>query len=271
MEYLSFRHARQHFAVPIESVRFIAAESALTPTQVATGKGQQFDMLEFEGQACIILSLARLLNQPSERSKSRDLLALLQAREQDHINWLNTLKNCLQHGGSFDLARDPHQCKFGQWYDHFQTEDNQLQHVLRSFDEPHKRIHALADQLLTLRDNDQAEEALQILNNQGSNTLQRLRDLFAEVSAMVRSSIRPTVIMLQSSEQQTLGLRVDDVGEVFSCSAAQLEKEQQDYMPPFARGWLKGIRIGGNEVTIMEINPARLLSSTAINEGQMLA
>ena len=134
-----------------------------------------------------------------------------------------------------------------------------------------QRIHALADQLLTLRDNDQAEEALQILNNQGSNTLQRLRDLFAEVSAMVRSSIRPTVIMLQSSEQQTLGLRVDDVGEVFSCSAAQLEKEQQDYMPPFARGWLKGIRIGGNEVTIMEINPARLLSSTAINEGQMLA
>jgi hypothetical protein len=40
MDYLSFRHARQHFAVPIESVRFIAAESALTPTQVATGKGQ---------------------------------------------------------------------------------------------------------------------------------------------------------------------------------------------------------------------------------------
>ena len=27
MEYLSFRHARQHFAVPIESVRFIAAEA----------------------------------------------------------------------------------------------------------------------------------------------------------------------------------------------------------------------------------------------------
>ncbi len=271
MDYLSFRHARQHFAVPIESVRFIAAESALTPTQVATGKGQQFDMVEFEGQACIILSLARLLNQPSERSKSLELLELLQAREQDHINWLNSLKNCLLHGGSFDLARDPHQCKFGQWYDNFRTDDTQLQHVLRRFDEPHKRIHALADELLAMRDNDQSEAALAILQEQETSTMQRLRDLFADVNTMVRSSIRPTVIMLQSNEQQTLGLRVDDVGEVFSCSAAQLEKEQKDYMPPFARGWLKGVRIGGKDVTIMEINPARLLSSTAINEGQMLA
>ncbi|MCD8530400.1 MAG: chemotaxis protein CheW [Saccharospirillaceae bacterium] len=143
--------------------------------------------------------------------------------------------------------------------------------MLRSFDEPHKRIHALADELLNMRDNGQREAALAILHEHENNTLQRLRDLFAEVRSMVRSSIRPTVIMVQSNEQQTLGLRVDDVGEVFSCHATQQENEQQDYMPPFARGWLKGIRIAGQEVTIMEINPQRLLSSIATNEGQLLA
>ncbi len=262
MDYLSFRHQQQHFALPIDCVRFIAAENALTPTNVATGNSQTFDMVDYEGQACVILSLARLLNQPSERTKNRNLIQLLQEREQDHLNWLNALRESLQKNTPFDKQRDPDLCAFGSWYKSYKADDPQLAHLLSRFDEPHRRLHALAGELLALRDEEQQEKALHILHEHEHSTLARLLALFHEARDLVANKTRPTVIMVQVKEGQIIGLKVDDVGEVFSCGHGQ-EDTMTDYLPHFGRRWLKGITIAGSEVTIMEINPARLLSSAS--------
>lgn len=259
MEYLSFRHHQQHFAVPISSVRFIAAENALPPTQVATGNSRLFTMVEYDGQACPVLSLARLLHQPSASARSRELLALLQAREQDHRNWLAALKEALQHGRPFDQQRDPDQCAFGRWYLSFTTTDPQLQHLLGRFDAPHRRLHALAGELLTMSGR---EQALAILHDHEHSTLVKLQELFAEARELIQGSVRPTVIMLQSSATQVIGLKVDDVGEVFDCGPQQADA-LTDFLPGFGKRWLKNIRLAGHEVTVMEISPARLLSSAS--------
>ncbi|WP_430460370.1 CZB domain-containing protein [Thalassolituus sp. LLYu03] len=263
MDYLSFRHRKQHFAVPIDTVRFIAAENALTPTQVATGNSHQFAMVEYDGRACVILSLARLLNQSSEGAQNRELLALLDAREQDHISWLEKLRQALQTGQPFAGQRDPKLCAFGLWINDFHTDNQQLESLLQRFHEPHHRLHALASELLDQAEKGQAEQALATLAEHEFSTLVRLRNLFQDARTMITSQVRPTVIMLQVSPEQILGLKVDDVGEVFACTPGQTDDQQQDYMPGFGRRWLKGVRLGQQDVTIMEINPSRLLLSAA--------
>lgn len=263
MEYLSFRHRKQHFAVPIDTVRFIAAENALTPTQVATGNSHQFDMVEYDGQVCMILSLARLLNQSSEGAQNRELLTLLDAREKDHIHWLEQLRQALQNGQPFGGQRDPKLCAFGLWVNDFHTDNQQLEALLQRFHEPHERLHALAGELLDQAAEGHTEQALATLAEHEGSTLLRLRSLFQDARTMISSQVRPTVIMLQTSPEQILGLKVDDVGEVFSCPAEKQDEEQQDYMPPFGRRWLKGIHLGQQEVTVMEIHPGRLLSSAS--------
>lgn len=263
MEYLSFRHRKQHFAVPIDSVRFIAAENALTPTQVATGNSRQFDMVEYDGRACMILSLARLLQQPSERTQSRELLTLLDNREQDHLNWLNALRDALLHNTAFGGERNPQLCAFGRWIKDFRTDDVQLEALLERFHAPHHRLHALATELLDLNAAGQHDKAMSILHEHENSTLVRLRSLFQDARTMISGRVRPTVIMLQITPQQVLGLKVDDVGEVFACAPDQADDWQRDYMPTFGRRWLKGIRLAQQDVTVMEINPARLLSSAA--------
>jgi hypothetical protein len=47
-------------------------------------------------------------------------------REQDHRNWLAELEACVREHRPFGMARDPHQCKFGLWYDRYKTEDRRL-------------------------------------------------------------------------------------------------------------------------------------------------
>ena len=262
MDYLSFRHHTQYFAVPIDAVRFIAAENALKPTQVSTGNSRQFDMVDYDGQACAILSLARLLNQPSERTRSRDLVRLLHDREQDHLSWISALRNALENDTPFEKQRNPDLCAFGQWYRQFTTDDPQLSHIMSRFDKPHRRLHALADELLTLSEQGRHDDAMAILSEHEAVTLSKLTSLFAEARDIVQMKVRPTVIMLQVNESQVVGLKVDDVGEVFECRAEQAD-QHTDYLPAFAKRWLKEIRSGKGTVTVMEIGPGRLLSSAA--------
>jgi len=262
MDYLSFRHNKQYFAVPIAAVRFIAAESALTPTHVATGKSHQFYMVDYEGKACAILSLARLLNQPSERTRSQELIQLLKDREQDHLDWIKALRTSLENDTPFEKQRNPDLCAFGQWYKTFSTDVPQLSHVMSRFDIPHRRLHALADELLHMSQQGKHDQAMAILAEHENSTLSKLINLFAEAREIVGMTVRPTVIMLQVSDTQVVGLKVDDVGEVFECKAEQGDK-QGDFLPDFARRWLKDIRSGDKKVTVMEIDPARLLSSAA--------
>jgi len=258
MEYLSFQHGQQHYAVPIANVRFITAENTLQFTRVATGDGSQQDMVDFEGKACVVRSLASLLGQDSAQCEIQELVDLLHAREQDHVNWLDALGQSLIHGVEFTKARDPNQCAFGRWYNDFVTDNLMLSQLMEKFDAPHRRIHALADELLGMRDLGQTDEAMKILVEHKRTTLIRLQNLFTDARQMVSSSVRPTVIMIQDDDDHIVGLKVDDIGEVFSCDIEQQDHSTGDLLPEFAQAWLKDIKLAEGTATVMQLNPNRL-------------
>ena len=84
------------------------------------------------------------------RSEMDALVQLLRDREQDHRDWLKELEACVRERRVFQLARDPHRCKFGPWYDAYRGRDRLLQMTLPSMDAPHQAIHATADEVLRL-------------------------------------------------------------------------------------------------------------------------
>ena len=258
MDYLSFRHGQQHYAIPIASVRFITADNTLQFTRVATGDGLQRDMVEFEGKACIVRSLASLLGQDSAQGEIQLLIELLHAREKDHVDWLEALEQSLVNSVEFTKARDPNQCAFGRWYNDFSTDNLMLSQLMEKFDAPHRRIHALADELLTLRDQGKTDQALSIIEEHKRTTLIRLQSLFADARQMVSTSIRPTVIMIQDDQGQIVGLKVDDIGEVFSCREEQRDLTADEFLPEFAHSWLKDIELSEGKATVMQLNPNRL-------------
>ena len=71
---------------------------------------------------------------------------MIDDRKQDHINWVNELERYMVEGGSFKLARDPHQCALGKWYDHFTTDNMSVTNLLKKIEEPHENLHKAADE-----------------------------------------------------------------------------------------------------------------------------
>jgi chemotaxis signal transduction protein len=259
MEYLSFRHGKQYYAVPIESVRFITADHNLDRTRVATGNGNQYDMVDFDGQSCVVLSLANLLGEDSAQRATSELVELLFAREQDHVDWLDTLEQSLISGTAFTADTDQNLSAFGQWCRGFRSDNLMLQQLLAKFDTPHRRIYALAEELLDMRNQGENDAAIEILNEHKRTTLVRLQTLFTDARNMISSSVRPTVIMIQSSSDQVIGLKVDDIGEVFSCRNEQQDLSADEFLPVFALAWLKDIELSDGKTTVMQLDPKRLM------------
>ena len=256
MDYLSFAHGRHHYAVSLEYVRYIAADKSLKVTQVAHGDGPPRNTVNFEQQSCILMTMGDLLGETSEQERIDDLLKLLKQREQDHLQWVNTLEQSLTSNSDFTLTRDPTACAFGRWYATFKPETEELAELMKKFDQPHRRIHALADELLKLQKNGNKAAALAELQQHRATTLKRLCDLFSDARNLIKGEMRPTVVMLQQRDGEMLGLRVDHIGEVFSGGLPARDNSSERYMPYFADGWLKDVRLSNNRVvTTLVINP----------------
>lgn len=259
MEFLSFRHGKQHYAVPIASVRFITADNNLHCTRVATGNGNQHDMVEFDGQSCVVLSLATLLGEESAQRAVTELIELLNTHEQNHINWLDTLESSLINGVDFSKARVSDLSDFRSCCQELCSDDMALNQILEKFDAPHCRIYALADELHEMHNQNKTDAALEILNEHKRTTLARMQELFNDVRSLIGSSVRPTVIMIQSDNGQVVGLKVDDIGEVFSCRHEQQDLSADEFLPEFALAWLKDIELSEGTATVMQLNPDRLM------------
>jgi len=257
MDYLSFAHGLYHYAVPLDHVRYIAAEKSLPVTRVAHGGGAPKNTVQFEKQTCLLLTMGELLGETSEQHRIADLLRLLKEREKDHLDWVNELEQALKNNTPFQKTTDPHACAFGRWYDSFKPDSPELAALMAKFDQPHQRIHALGKELIDMRKAGATEQALQELRKHRETTLKRLLDLFSDARAMVSGSIRPTVIMLQQQPGKMLGLKVDHIGEVFEGTTPQKDNSSNCYMPYFAEGWLKNVNLStGNNVTTLVIDPA---------------
>ncbi len=204
------------YAVPLSSVLAVTSRSDEI-TQVPLNDDALDGVVRYRGKVTPVVSFARLLGVPSGKEVKEDLIRELNVREQDHIDWLNSLEQSVRDGSHFTKARDPHQCAFGKWYDHFNTRDKDLGDILDRFDEPHQRIHSLADKLLGLRDRGQVEEALAVLDEERETTLSLMRRLFRQARAQLRVMIRPVLLYLtDDGSTPYCCLALDEINDVLS-------------------------------------------------------
>lgn len=165
------------------------------------------------GRAVTMLDARVRLGYPSRRAETDALIALLDAREQDHVRWVDTLLDCIDHDKPFTLARDPHACAFGKWYDHYVPPNLTLKQHMAKFDAPHQAVHALADeaeQLLRTQGRAAAHERIELFR---SVTLGRMHQLFRDAARLLQDDVREIAIT-HETEGQLVGLVVDEVESV---------------------------------------------------------
>lgn len=104
-------------------------------------------MFRYRDQVIQMMDLRITFGLKPMEQEVREFEHMIDARKQDHINWVNELERSIKLNEPFKLTRDPHKCALGRWYDHFTTDNTEVMYHLRKIDEPHKQLHRAADEV----------------------------------------------------------------------------------------------------------------------------
>lgn len=219
----TFRVEDELFGLDISKVLSVSQD--MGQLRAAPGENQTpgfVGMIEFQSAVVPVIDFANHLHMRSGLDISTTLIQKLKQREQEHIDWLTALENAMQNNTPFSKARNPHDCAFGQWYDNYQTRDDSLREILDGFDKPHRRIHALADILLTMSAEGRRPEAMDILGRERAQTLTRLTKRFELARNHIRETVRQVLLYTtQDGINPYLALRIDHIHDVIEYHSNQ--------------------------------------------------
>ena len=257
------------FAIDIANILSITQDlDSLLKTPVKS-KGLT-GIINYLGSPVAVYNFAEMLSIPSTREIKSGLVELLDAREKEHIEWVDALENSLKNDVAFEKGRDPHKCAFGKWYDKFETRDEALNEIMTRFDNPHKQIHALADELLGLKEDDKLDLALEKLHVARITTLNYLKKHFSHARDQIEDSLHTVVINITNDgSTPVVALQIDEIHEVMNFSQddlISLEKIGLDAiegMEGYFRGYLGG---KDNKSSCLLLDTKNLLNNIKLPE-----
>jgi len=171
-------------------------------------------VINYANQVFCLVDMRKKIGFKSMEVEIKEFASLMDAREQDHKNWLNTLMECVQQGKEFTLAIDPAKCRFGLWYNDYlpKVKNNNLAFWLKKFDVPHKKIHGIAKKADAFIYSGEKEMAIRLIEETRNKELKAMISLFAKIKEIYRSSQREIAIIIDPKfTGQPLALLVDEV------------------------------------------------------------
>jgi len=186
------RLGNQHFGLPANLVQEMLALPRLTrvPNQSDHARG----VMNLRGRVIPVRDMRLMVGQQSLMQEIASFA--LDQREQDHIDWVDSLEHSVRTGELFTKARDPRECAFGKWYYSFHTENPMLATVLARFEDPHRRLHETAGVACDLVHSGRSEEALAIVEQTRASELAQLRQLFAATHEALAEAMREVAVVL---------------------------------------------------------------------------
>lgn len=133
--------------------------------------------------------------------------------KQAHLDWVIALERSVKEDVPFTMARDPHQCKFGQWFYSYRATDENIISILNDIEEPHQKLHdqaGIVEKFLEDGNHEEAKAALNIAENICHKEIVPLLDQMIDA---YRSMNRGMVILVEH-EDTHVGLSVDTVTSI---------------------------------------------------------
>ena len=209
---ITFSTPDASFAIPLEQVLYIEKD---VQRNLKVDELEEFNhgVITFQNNTVQLFDFNKLLGSENHQQTMKALIDKLDEMELQHKEWVDALEKSLTTNTPFTKALDPNKCAFGQWYNQFKTDNEELSEVLQRFDEPHKKLHGLAQTLLDMN-HDNHEEAIKILDQERLSTLAELIHLFHLTKERAHSSIRPIIIFVEHNEGKVTALRLDNINDI---------------------------------------------------------
>ena len=211
MDLVNFKVGEKYIALNILDI-LVTERYQEDLTTIPTEDKSFLGVKDYVGTPTPVFDLGLIMNNVVTEQVNKDLVRRFAAGEKEHLDWFAALEHSIKTGAPFNQERSASKSQFGSWYDSFSTEDEDLSSLLKRFDEPLQKVHGLADKLLGLRDSDQLDEALRLLEVGRSTYSQQLRRLFDDAQVQITESYKP-IIVYTTTDGVTpyIGLLVDSV------------------------------------------------------------
>lgn len=261
------------YALPVSNVREMLSMREQSIVSIAEAPEHAKGVIKLRDSVIPVLDLRRLLGMSAQEEEVADVLDTLEAREEDHVNWLEELEAAVHEDREFTLTTDPHECKFGKWYDQtrscgvrrrrFTKGSASLEVMLDAFDAPHRSIHALASKVAETRASEGAEAATLLISRARENELKSLRGLFAKTAQTVKA-IFESVLVVVEYEDLVLGLTVDAVDTVLDIEPEQVSPVSSSLQT--APGVVALASLKDIDDTVLMLDVGRLISHIGAEE-----
>ena len=209
VEYLVFTVSQGRYGIPGAEV--LSVMDMPTCTLVPHLPSDVRGVIAFRGGNIPLFDLRICFGARARTVETEELVTTMGMRKQDHINWVNKLKDEVLNGKPITVQTDPHKCAFGKWYDQFQSDNVNLSAYMHRFDNPHQEIHRVAiDAAELCRDGCNPQRARDLIHRTETGVLARLIELFDGISDQVRKYLLEYAIILQV-DGELFAIAVDDI------------------------------------------------------------
>lgn len=231
-QWLIFELSEQAYGFDVNHVREIVSLRSMRMHHMPQDATFVEGVVLLRDQPVVVLDVRSALGLCSLHQETEGIAKTLQEREEDHCRWIQELEACVNEQREFRLAKNPHKCKFGQWYDkllstpqglsRLTNSDLGVTSLLEQLDQPHKRIHEVADHVLDRVAAGDMQEARRIIDETRNGVLCSLRMIFAKCRERLDIA-RRGLLFVFTEEDGAVGGLVDRVSEVVRFSEDQIQ------------------------------------------------
>jgi purine-binding chemotaxis protein CheW len=211
----------QEFAVSASHVREVVVMPEITSLPCCPS--QHRGVINLRGRILPLVDMRKQFGWQSVPEEQEEFYKLMGQREQDHRNWLEALEKSVAEGAEFRLARDPRQCAFGQWYYSYRSESPWITALLRKFEGPHGKIHALASSIDQLTRNGENAEAMRLIENARQGVLREMVSLFQDLKKLMRETVKELAMVI-ATDRGGFAVSIDRVVGVERIPADRIEE-----------------------------------------------
>ena len=209
-EYLVFTSAEQKFGLRQEVL--VAIIDMPNHTLIPHMPSHMRGVMDYMGKAVPVYDIRKKMGLSPLAEEVNTLVDSLVQRKQDHLSWLEKLKDQVAHSQEISVQTDPHKCAFGVWYDacKFHSFFN-LSSYMALFDAPHKRIHSLAIEVGILIQAGKLEAAKDVIHLAEKNELQTLLALFDGAGKKIKQFTYEYAVIFERANGQRVAILADNL------------------------------------------------------------
>lgn len=211
-------------------------------------------IVDIRGEVYPVIDMRSLFGYQSLEKECADFTAMLDAREQDHLNWANELKHCVEADIDFTLTTDPHKCEFGKWYDEFKKNPHNADFSLHKIEKPHEELHHTAEKIAEIRKRpdspDKTRKLTELMNMVFDEYVPEIVNIIDESKRRYKTFFRETMVTFNSAAGN-VAIVVDKVLAVDRITPVSGRKNMDRiFASPFFTGVARNNRVNDDILVI---------------------